>query len=113
VELDPVLRESTELRNDLRSTRISEEIAADYRIGSVNRHVQGREPVLDDALDVVLLQVGEGSKVAVTERKPVVVIADVKHIAQSAGQPVNEAEITAIGAAPDSRRFERDPERLF
>ena len=76
------------------------------------RHVEGREPVFDDALLVTRLEIGERGEVAVLKGEPVVVVADVENLAQALRQPVDEAEITAIGAAADSWWLDRDAERL-
>jgi len=77
----------------------------------VHGHVQGREPVLHDARQVPRLEVREGRKIAVAEREPVVVVADVQSLAQSQRVAVHEAEIAVVGAAPDARRLERHPHR--
>ena len=83
-----------------------------HRVGGVHRDVERREPVLDDPLDVPRLEVGQRGEVAVAEREPVVVVADVEHFAQPLGKAVHEAEVAAVGAAADPRRLERDAQRL-
>ena len=100
-----------ELLEDVRRTRVPEEEATHHRIGAVDRHVERREPVLDDPLDVPRLQVGEGREVAVLEREAVIVVADVQRLAQTLGETVHEAEIAAVGAAADARPLEGDPHR--
>ena len=57
-------------------------------------------------------EVGERGEVAVAERQAVVVVPDVEHVAQPFGEAVHEAEVAAVGAAPDPGRLEREPERL-
>src|SRR5688572_33408840 len=65
MKFDPLLRESAKLRDDVGGSWVSQEIAPYGRIGGVNRYVQRRQPVLDDALNVRGLQVGERGEVAV------------------------------------------------
>ena len=78
----------------------------------MDRHVERRQPVFDDPLDVVRLEVGERGEVAVAEGEPVVVVPNVEHVAKAVGQAVHEAEVTAVGAAPDPGRLEADADRL-
>ena len=78
----------------------------------MDRDIQRRQPVFDDALHVVGLQVGQRGEVAVAEREPVVVVPDVEDVTQAVGQPIHEAEVAAVGAAPNPRRLELYPDRL-
>ena len=112
VELDAMVGEVPELREDLGRGGIPEQVAAHRGIGGVDRHVERREPELDDPLDVLRLEIGERGEVAVAEREPVVVVPDVEHVAQPVGQAVDETEVAAVGAAPDAGRLERDAQRL-
>ena len=98
--------EVPELRENLGRGGIPKQVAAHRGIGGVDRHVQGREPELDDPLDILRLEIGECGEVAVAEREPVVVVPDVQHVTQPVGQPIDEAEVTAVSAAPDPGRLE-------
>ncbi len=113
VELDAVLRKLTELRDDLWRGWIAEQIAAYDGIGCVDRNVEWRQPVLDDPLDVVRLEIGQGREVAVAERQPVIIIADVQHVPKTGRQPVHEAEVAAVGAAADPGGLDGDAHRLI
>ena len=112
VELDAMVGEVSELRQDLGRGGIPEQVAAHRGIGGVDRHVERREPELDDPLDVLRLEIGERGEVAVAEREPVVVVPDVQHVAQPVGQAVDEAEVATVGAATDAGRLERDAQWL-
>jgi hypothetical protein len=79
----------------------------------MHRDVERRQPVLDDPGGVVRLEVGQRREVAVPERQPVVVVADVEHLADAVRVPFDEAEVTAVGAAPDAWRLDGDPHRLL
>ncbi len=78
----------------------------------VHRDVERRQPVLEDARDVALLHVRERREVAVGERQPVVVVANVERLAEALRQSLDEAELAAVGAAPNARRLEHDAPRL-
>ena len=112
VELDAVLRERAELLDHVGGERIPQQPAADHRIGGVHRDVERRQPVRDDPLDVVRLEIGERREIAVAEREPVVVVADVQRLAKAGRIPLDEAEVAAVGAAADAGRLEREPHRL-
>ena len=111
VELDPALPERAKLGDNFGGVGIPQQPAAYGRVGGVHRDVQGRQPILDDALDVPRLQVREGGEIAVSERQTVVVVADVEGCPHLLGVPVHEAKVTMIGAAADARGFERNPHR--
>src|SRR2546425_11273122 len=74
-------------------------------------HVQGRQPILDDALHVPGLQVRERREVAVAEGQPIVVVADVQRRPQAVRVPVDETEVAVVPATPDPRRLERHAHR--
>jgi hypothetical protein len=108
VELDSALREGLELRQDRLCPGMAQQAAAHHRIGRVYRDVEWREPVFENSLHVPRFQVGERREVAVPEREAVVVVADVQGFPQSLRKTVHEAEVTAVGAAPDAWGIELD-----
>ena len=112
VELDAAVGEPRELLDDVRHARVVEQNLARFPRRRVHRDVERRQPVLEDARDVALLEVGERREVAVGERQPVVVVANVERLAESLRQPLDEAELAAVGAAADGRRLELDAQRL-
>jgi hypothetical protein len=77
----------------------------------MDRDIEWREPVFHDPLDIVLLDIGQGCEVAVAEREPVVVVADIEDIAQAFGKAIDKTEVTAVGAAADAGRLQGDAER--
>ena len=77
----------------------------------MHRHVQRRQPVLDDSLEVPRFQVGQRREVAVTEGQPVIVVPDVQGLSQAGGIAVYKAEVAVIRAAPDPGRLEHDAHR--
>src|SRR5262249_46242599 len=112
VKPDPVSSEVAELLDDIGGGRVTQQPAPGDWVGSVDRDIQRREPVLDDPLNVLRLEVGEGGKIAILEREPVIVVPDVEHLPEPFGKAVDEAEIAAVGAAADSGRLHRYPEGL-
>jgi hypothetical protein len=109
VEFDAVLRKAAQLRNDVGCGWIAQQIPADGWVRGVDRNVQRGEPVFDDSLDIAGFEVGKSGEVAVPERQPIVVIADVEHVSEPVRQAVDKAEITAVGAAADAGRLEGNP----
>src|SRR6476661_33441 len=97
-----MLREVGKLRKYGRRCWIPQQVPPDHWIGRVDRYIQGREPVFDNALDVVRLEVGESSEVPIAEGETVVVVADIQHLTKPGGQPIHEAEVAAVGAAPNA-----------
>ncbi len=112
VELDPVVGEVPQLREDLRRGRIAQQITANRRVRRVHRDVQRGEPVFDDPAHVLRLEIRQRGEVAVAEGEAVVIVPDVQDVTQAVGKPVHEAEIAAVGASPDARRLERNADRL-
>jgi hypothetical protein len=89
---------------------MAQQAAAHHRVGRVDRDVQWRQPVLQNPLHVPRLQVGECREVPVAEGEAVVVVPDVQRLPQPLRKAVHEAEVTPVGAAPDARRVELDPQ---
>jgi hypothetical protein len=83
VELDSVLSEPAKLGDDVRSGRISEEVAPNSGVGGVHRNVQWREPIFDDPLLVVWLQVGKSCEIPVAKGKSIIIVPDIKHITKA------------------------------
>ena len=79
----------------------------------MHRHVEGRQPVFLDPVDVPLLQVGEGREVAIAEREAIVVVADVEDLPEPVRVSFHEAEVAPVGAAADPHRLHLDPHRKF
>ena len=104
VHADPRLREALEARQDLgRHARAAEQLPAQRGIGRVHRHVERRQPLLDDTRELRFLQIGERDVVAVQERQPEVVVLDVEALAHPLRQLVDEAEHALVGAGGDLR----------
>jgi len=57
------------------------------RVGRVHGDVERRQPVLDDAVQVPLLEVGQGREVSVAEREAVIVVPDVEGLPHPCGLP--------------------------
>lgn len=112
VELDPALRQARELLHDVRHARIVQQHFPSVPRRRVHRHVERRQAVLEDPRDVAFLHVGERGEIPVGEGEAVVIIAHVQRAAQAGGKSLNEAELAAVGAAPDRGRLEFDAERL-
>ena len=112
VELNPALGEPRQLLDDVRHARIVEQHLARFPRRRVHRDVERRQPVLEDARDVALLHVRERREVAVGERQPIVVVANVERLAQALRQPLDEAELAAVRAAANRGRLELDAQRL-
>src|SRR5688572_10571692 len=78
----------------------------------MNRDVEGREAILEDSRDVALLHIGERGEIAVRERQPVIVVADVEVSAKPGRKAFDEAELASIGASSNRWRLESDTELL-
>ncbi len=112
VELDPAVDEARELLQDVRDTRVVEQRLARFPRRRVHRDVERREPVLDDAIEVPLLEVRERGEIPVGERETVVVIPDVERLAQPFRKSLDEAELAAVGAAPHGGGLQLHAEAL-
>ena len=66
----------------------------------MDRHVQRRQPLGDDAFEVCLGETRQGREVAVQEAEPVVVVLEVEAAAHPLGQLVDEAELAMVVAGP-------------
>ena len=78
----------------------------------MHRHVERREAILEDARDVALLHIRQGREVAVGERQPVIVVANVKPLPEPLGEPFDDAELAPVGAPSDRGRLKLDTHRL-
>ena len=101
-----------ELLDDVRHARVVEQNLAGLPRRGVHRDVQRRQPVLENPRDVALLDVRQRREVAVGEGQTIVVVAHVERLAQALGQPFDEAELAAIGAAANGRRLELHAHRF-
>ena len=102
VRLDAHVGQAAQLRHDLRGARVAQQAAAQRRVGGVDRDVQRAEALLDDALPVVLFEVGQGDEAAVEEAVAVVVVLDVEAGPQAGRVLVDEAERAVVVAALDA-----------
>ena len=81
VELDPRIEQLVEpLERPVFSG--ADELLANRRVDRVQRHVERREVLLGDALDVLVGEVGERDEVALEEGQAVVVVAQVERAAE-------------------------------
>ena len=78
----------------------------------MNRDVERRQPVLENAGDVLFLDVRERGEIAVGKRETVIVVADVEIFTESGRKAFDETELAAVGAAANVRRLEGEAERL-
>src|SRR6185369_28210 len=101
-----------QLLDDVRYARVVEKDLARFPGRGVHRHVEGRQAVFEDPLDVALLHVRERGEVAVGERETVIVVTHVQRLAKALREPLDEAELAAIRAAPNRGRLELDAERF-
>ncbi len=113
MELDTELGELVEQRQD-RNLGTTEEFLAGGLIGRLDAHVERREPVAADAIQVSGAEVGESHVVAVEERVPVVVVLDLQAPAELAigWCLVDEAEGAEVRALLDRRIFQDEPVEL-
>jgi hypothetical protein len=111
VHLDPRLGEPVDLLQDQTRLRILHEPHAHVGIGCVHRDVEGREPLVEDPLEVGVGEVREGDEVPVHEREDVVVILDEELAAHALRVLVDEAEDAVVVAALRLPRLELRPER--
>src|SRR5512133_2882524 len=107
-----MLREVGQLRKYGRRCWIPQQVSPHHRIGRVDRYIQGGEPIFDNALDVVRLEVRESSEVPIAEGETVIIVADIQHLTQSGRQPIHKAEVAAIGAAPNAGWLEAQAKGL-
>src|SRR4051794_30717702 len=112
MELNSTLGESRQLINDVRNARVVEQHLSRFPWRRMDRDVERRQAILEDSRDVAVLHVGERREVAVREGQPVVVVANVERLAQAGRQALDEAELAAVGAAPNRRRLELDAKRF-
>ncbi len=81
----------------------------------MQRHVQGREPLLRDARDVLVLDIRERDEGAGEERQPKVVVAHVQRWPQPGRELRDEAEdarVVALAHAVEEKLVELDADRL-
>src|ERR1700680_1754332 len=112
MKLDSALCQARKLGLDVRHALVVEQNLPRLVVRRVHGDVKRRKPILEDALYVTFLHVGKRREVSVGEREPVVVVPNVEGLPQPGRQPLNEAELAFVGAAPDRWRMERDAERL-
>ena len=98
------LHHGQELALDLRP---AEEAMAQLRVGRVDGDVERGEPLRLDALQLLLVEVGQRDVVAVQERQAEVVVLHVEALAHAARQLVDEAEDALVRAGRDLRRLRR------
>src|SRR4051812_23536659 len=106
MELDSAFGELRELLDDVRHARIVEEHFASFPGSRVHGDVEGRQAILEDARDVALFHVRQRREVAVGERQPVVVVANVQRLPEALGESFDEAELAAVSASANGRRLE-------
>ena len=78
MELDAPFGEAGQLFYDVRHARIVEEDLSSLPRRRVDGDVKRREPVLENALEVALLEVRQGREVPIGERQTVVVVAHIE-----------------------------------
>ena len=111
VKLDSARRQPRELAHDIRHLRVVEQNLSRLERRRVHGDVEGRQPVLEDARDVLVLHVRQRREVAVGEGEPVVVVANVQRRAEPLRQPLDETELALVAAAAHARRLEHDAHR--
>ena len=112
MHLDPRRGEPVDLLHDAPRLRILHQPDAHPGIGGVDRHVHGRESLVDDALELSIAEIGERDEVPVDEREDVVVVLDQELAPHPLGVLVHEAEdavvVAALGLAGFELRAEGD-----
>ena len=112
MELNAACRQPRQLCDDVWHARVVEQHLARLPGRRVHRHVERREAIFEDAVDVALLHVRQRREVAIRKRQPVIVVADVQVFPQSLRQPLDEAELAPIRASAHGRRHQLDTDRL-
>jgi hypothetical protein len=112
MELNPARGEPRELRLDIGNARIVEQHLTRFMIRGVNRHVERRQSVLQNPLDVLVLHVGERREVSIREGETIIVVTDIERLAETGWQSFDETELAAVRAAPHGRRLQRETQRL-
>src|SRR4051812_44604759 len=106
MELDATRGEPRQLRDDVGHARVVEQYLTSVPRRRVHGDIERRESILENPLDVPLLYVGERGEIAVREGKPVIVVAHVEVLPQTRREPLDEAELAAVGAAAYRPRHE-------
>ena len=113
--LDPVVEQRPQPAQAHPAPRVAQHAAADLGIGGVDAHVERRQPLGHDPLEVGLGEAGQRREVAVQEAQPVVVVLEVEAPAHPLRQLVDEAELAVVVARADPvehRALHLDAERL-
>ena len=87
-------------RHALPRPGVSQQLAAQLRVGSVDGDVDGADVQGNDTLNLPLGEIGQGDVIAQQEAEPGVIILKVHGGAHALGQLVNKAEDAAVGAGP-------------
>src|SRR5690606_19833465 len=95
------LRQPAQLLHDVGRIVVAQEAPPQFGVGGVHGDVEGREAHSLNAPPVVLVQVGEGDKVAEEEGIAVVVVFDVEGAPEAGGHLQHEAKFAQVVAAAD------------
>src|SRR5687768_6258537 len=112
MELYSTGREPCQLLDDIRDAWVVEQALARLPRRCVHGDVEGRQAVAKDTLEVAVLQVRERGEIAVREREPIVIVANVERLSQATRQPLDEAELAPVRTATDGRRLQLEPDRI-
>ena len=87
-------------------------LAADGVVRAVDGDVHRAQPLLHNALQVALAQVGDCDVVAVEERHPEVAVAEVERVAEANRILIHETEQAIVATGLDAELFQLRPERV-
>ena len=102
VEPDAALCQAVQVAQGVPGEAVAHHLAAELRVHGVHRHVNGRDAHLQNAVDLPVVDIGEGDVVAEQEGEPVVVVLEIEGLPHAFGQLVDKAEHTLVpaGALP-------------
>ena len=98
VDRDARLHQPAQIAEGLAPAAVGQHFAAQLGVGGVDRDVDGRDVHPDDAVDLVVVHIGQGDIVAEEEGQPLVVVLEIQAPAHAGGQLVDEAEDAPVGA---------------
>jgi hypothetical protein len=115
VDLDAVVEQGPQPAQARGPAPVAQQVGAHGGVGGVDAHVERRQALGDDPLEVGLGEAGEGREVAVEERQAEVVVLQVEARPQPRRQLVDEAELAVVVTRAhlvEQRGVDLDAERL-
>ena len=78
---------------------VAQHFGAQFGIGGVHRNIQRRNLHADDAVGILVAQIGHGDIVAQQEGQTGIVVLKIQALAHALGQLIDEAEDAPVGTA--------------